>query len=174
MTGDPIERLRSADPLHGELPAPLEQMPARPVAEPHEPSRGSRALTIANLLLLAAVLFHLADHGLIQDRGIGDMSFEVFLGGVAITATAALSLAAALRRDRRAALLAVFSGPWIAALIVLGHFVGHWGEFSDRYADADVGAISYAGAWAVAVAGVALGAVGALAGLRSRTLRGAA
>lgn len=169
MTDDPIARLRAADPLQGELPAALERMPGRPLSEPQEPLRGSTALTIANVLLLVAVLVHNADHGLIQERGLSSVSFEVALGGIAITAVAALSLAAALRRDRRAALFAVISGPWIAVLIVFGHFVGHWGEFSDRYADADVGAISYAAAFAVVGAGVALGAVGALAGLRSRT-----
>ena len=166
MNGDPIERLRAADPLRGELPAALERMPARP--EPHERRRGSRALTIANVLLVAAVLFHALDHGLIQDRGLSGVSFEVTLGGFAILATAALSLVTALRRDRRAALYAAFSGPWIAVLVVVGHFAGHWGEFSDSYADADVGAISYAAAWAVVAAGVALGAVGVLASLRSR------
>ena len=169
MTGDALARLRAADPLQGELPAALERMPARALPEPDEPLRRSRALTIANVLLLATVLFHAADHGLIQDRSLNALSFEVTLGGIAITATAALSLAAALRRDRRAPVYAVFSGPWIAALIVLGHFVGHWGEFSDRYADADVGAISYAGAFAVVGAGIALGAVGVLASPRSRT-----
>ena len=168
MTGDPIARLRAADPLHGELPPALERMPARPRSESHERPRESTALTIANVLLLAAVLFHSVDHAFIQERGVGALSFEVMLGGIAISATTALSLAAALRHDRRAALLAVLSGPWIAVAVVLGHFVGHWGEFSDRYADFDVGAISYAGALAVVVAGVALGAVGALAGLRSR------
>jgi hypothetical protein len=169
VTGDAIARLRTADPLHGELPAALERMPARPLSEPHQPPRGSTALTIANVLLLATVLFHVADHTFIQERGVSGLSFEVMLGGMAITATAALSLAVALRRDRRAALYALWSGPWIAAAVVLGHFVGHWGEFSDRYADADVGAISYAAAFAVVAAGVALGAVGAVTSLRSRT-----
>ena len=169
MTGDAIARLRAADPLHGELPAALERMPARPRSEPHVLRRGSRALTIANILLLATVLFHAADHAFIQERGVGALSFEVMFGGVVITATAALSLTAALLRDRRAALYAVLSGPWIAVAVALGHFIGHWGEFSDRYADADLGAISYAGAFAVIGAGVALGAAGALASLRSRT-----
>lgn len=165
MSGDPISRLRAADPLRGELPPPLERIPA---GAPSRSRRGSSALTIANVVLLSAVLFHAVDHGLIQDRGVGAVSFEVTLGGMAITAVAALSLLAALRRDRRAALVAVLSGPWIAGVVLLGHFVGHWGEFSDRYADADLGAISYAGALAVIAAGVGLGAVGAVAGLRSR------
>jgi hypothetical protein len=169
VSTDAIMRLRAADPLHGELPPALERMPARPRLEPQELRRGSRALTIANLLLLATVLFHAVDHAFIQDRGVGALSFEVMSGGVAITATAALSLAAALRRDRRAALFALFSGPWIAVAVALGHFIGHWGEFSDRYSDAHLGAISYAGALAVVGAGVVLGAVGALTSLRSRT-----
>ena len=170
MSDDPIQRLRAADPLRGELPAALERMPRPPLWERHERRRGSRALTIANFLLLAAVLFHGVDHAFIQERGVSPLSFVVMLGGVAITVTAALSLAAALRRDRRAALYAVLSGPWIAVAVVLGHFAGHWGEFSDPYAAAGLGAISYAGAFAVIGAGVALGAVGALAGARPRTV----
>ena len=168
MSDDPIRRLRAADPLHGELPEALGQMPARPVPEPHRSRRGSRALMIANVLLLAAVVFHSLDHAFIQGRGMSGVSFEVTLGGVAITAATLLSFLAALRRDRRAALLAALSGPWIAVLVVVGHFVGHWGEFSDPYSAADVGAISYAGAIAVVAAGVALGAVGALTQIRSR------
>ena len=168
MTDDAIARLRAADPLHGELPPALERMPARPLSKRHAPRRGSTALTSASVLLLITVLLHGFDHAFIQERGVSSLSFEVMLGGVVITATAALSLAAALRHDRRAALYAVLSGPWIAVTVVLGHFVGHWGEFSDRYTDFDLGAISYAAAFAVVVAGIALGAVGALASLRSR------
>lgn len=169
MTGDPIARLRAADPLRGEMPDALGRMPERPRHGPPEPVRGSRALTIANVVLVVAVLLHVADHSFVQDRGVSGLSFEVWLGGMAIAAAAALSLLAALRRDRRAALLAALSGPWIAVLVFLAHFVGHLGEFSDVYADAGVGAISYAAALAVVAAGVALGAVGALSGLRSRT-----
>ena len=169
MTDDPIARLRAADPLRGELPAALERMPARAAPGPDGAPRGSRALTIANVLLLSAVTFHSLDHAFIQDRGMSGVSFEVTLGGMAITAVTLLSFVAALRRDRRAALLAALSGPWIAVLIVVGHFVGHWGEFSDPYSAADVGPISYAGAVAVVVAGAALGAVGALTQAAGRT-----
>ncbi len=168
MSGDPITRLRAADPLRGELPPALRQMPARLRAAPQESVRARTALTIANVLLLAAVLFHGLDHAFIQERGVDALSAEVLISGFAITAAAALSLAATLRRDRRAALYAVLSGPYIAAAVVAGHFVGHWGEFSDPYAAADLGTISYAGAIAVVVAGVAVGAAGALAGVRSR------
>ena len=157
MTGDPIARLRAADPLHGELPPPLERMPARPAAEPGGRGR-SRALTLANVALLATVLFHGVDHWLIQERGVGALSFEVVLGGMAITAAAAASLLMALRGDRRAPLAALLSGPWIAIVVVLGHFTGTWaGEFSDSYGEAGVGAISYVGALAVVAAGVTLG-----------------
>jgi hypothetical protein len=171
VTGDAIARLRAADPLHGELPAPLRGMPARPRAAPRESVRARTALTVANVLLLAAVLFHGVDHAFIQERGVQALSAEVLLGGFAITAAAALSFAATLRHDRRAALYAVLSGPYIAAAVVAGHFVGHWGEFSDPYAAADLGTISYAGAVAVVVAGVAVGAAGALAGVRPRAAR---
>jgi hypothetical protein len=158
VTGDPIARLRAADPLEGELPPPLEQMPARPAAEPVRGRGRGRALTFANMVLLATVLFHVADHGLIQERGVGALSFEVVLGGMVITATATASLLVALRGDRRAPLVALLSGTWVATTVALGHFTGSWaGEFSDSYGEAGLGAISYVAALSVVAAGVALG-----------------
>jgi hypothetical protein len=163
MSGDPIARLRAADPLRGELPPPLERMPARERV-PAAPARrrGATALVVANVALLAAVLLHGLDHGLIQERGVDRLSFEVVLGAMALLATSALSLAVVLRGDRRAPLVAVVAGPWVAAAVVVGHFIPRWSEFSDPYADADLGAVSYAAAWAVVAAGVALAAVALL------------
>jgi hypothetical protein len=163
MSGDPIARLRAADPLRGELPPPLERMPARErVPAARAGRRGSTALVIANLALLATVLLHGADHMFIQGRAFGELRLEVELGALAILATSAVSLAVVLRGDRRAPLVAVLAGPWVAATIVVGHFMPRWSEFSDPYADAGVGAVSYAAAWAVVAAGVALAAVALL------------
>jgi hypothetical protein len=159
MSRDPIDRLRAADPLHGRLPEPLERMPALERGRELRGRRGATALTIANLALLAAVLIHGADHWFIQERGVSALSFEVMLGGMAITAAAALSLAVALRGHGRAPLVALLAGPWVAAAVAVGHFIPHWSEFSDPYEDAGVGAVSYAAAWAVVAAGLALGAV---------------
>ncbi len=170
MTGDAITRLRAADPLRGELPAALQRMPARPNAA-QDSTRARAGLIIANVLLLAAVLFHGLDHAFIQERGVDALSAEVMLSGIAITVAAAFSFAATLRRNRRAALYAVLSGPYIAAAVVAGHFAGAWGEFSDPYAAADLGTISYAGAVAVVVAGVAVGLAGALTAVRPRAAR---
>jgi hypothetical protein len=171
VTGDPIARLRAADPLRGELPAPLERMPARPAPAARERRRS--ALTVANLVLLATVLFHAVDHGLIQQRGLTALSFEAVLGGMAITASAAASLAVAMRGDRRAPLVALLSGPWVATVVVLGHFTGHWaGQFSDPYSAAHLATISYVAAMAVVAAGVVLGAVGLTTDLRARSAAG--
>jgi hypothetical protein len=160
VTRDPIDRLRAADPLRGELPPALGRMPARERgAAPTRARRDDRALVIANLVLLATVLLHGFDHGVIQERGFDALSIEVFLGGVAIAATSALSLAFGLSGHHRAPLLALVAGPWVAAVVVVGHFIPHWGEFSDPYADADLGAISYVFAYAVVAAGITLGVV---------------
>ena len=160
MTTDPITRLRAADPLHGELPAALAAPPALP-----ERRRSWSVLVVANVLLLVTVMLHGLDHTL-QDRGLGAVSFEVMLGGFAITASAVISLRSALRRERRASLVSLIAGPWIAFAVVVGHFIPAWGEFSDNYADAGLGFISYAAAGSVVAAGLAVG----LAGLRARSI----
>jgi hypothetical protein len=163
MSDDPVARLRAADPLHGELPPPLERMPALDRA----PSRARRwrdtVLVAANLVLLATVLLHGVDHALIQERGIRALSFEVALGGMSITAVSALSLAVALLGDRRAPMVALLTGPWVAAAVVIGHFIPNWGEFSDPYEEAGLEAVSYVLALATAMAGVALAAVAVVA-----------
>jgi hypothetical protein len=159
MSDEPLARLRAADPLHGELPAPLERLPAADRTPAPARRWGDTALVVANLVLLATVLLHGLDHAMIQERGISALSFEVVLGAGSILAASALSLAVALRRDRRAPLVALLAGPWIAALVIVGHFMPYWGEFSDPYRDADVEVISYVLALATAAAGVALGAV---------------
>jgi hypothetical protein len=166
VSADPLDRLRSADPLGGELPAPLERMPS-PDREPAAGSRWGTVLVIANLVLLATVLLHGVDHAVIQERGIEGVSFEVMLGGFMITAVSLFSLAVALRRDRRASLVALLAGPWIAAAIIVGHFIPYWGEFSDPYKDAGLEPISYVLAAAAAAAGLALAAVALAAVLRA-------
>ena len=159
MSDDPIARLRAADPLHGELPPTLEPMPALERA----PARRWRhtLLVAANLVLLATVLLHAADHTWIQERGIGGLSFEVMLGGFGITAVSAMSLAIALWDERRAPLVGLIVGPWVAAAVVVGHFIPHWSEFSDPYNDAHVKTVSYVFALDVVAAGLALAAAAA-------------
>jgi hypothetical protein len=166
MNDDPIARLRAADPLQAELPAPLERMPA-PERRPARRWRDSM-LVAANLVLLVTVLLHAVDHTVIQERGIGALSFEVMLGGFLITAVSVGSLAVALRGNRRASLVALVAGPWVAAAVIVGHFVPHWGEFSDPYADAGVEVVSYVLAFAVVAAGLALATIAAPAWRASR------
>lgn len=172
MSDEPLARLRAADPLQGELPAALERMPALDRTPVPIRRWGDSALIVANLALLATVLLHGLDHALIQERWIGVLSFEVVLGAVGITAASALSLVVALRGDRRAPLVAVLAGPWVAAAVIVGHFVPHWSAFSDPYADADLDAISYVLALSTVAAGMALAAVALIArgarGLRVR------
>lgn len=167
MTDDPLASLRAADPLRGELPAPLEPMP--PLDRERAPARRRRdtALVVANLVLLATVLLHGVDHALIQERGVRALSFEVTLGGMSITAAAALSLAVTLRGDRRAPLVALLAGPWVATGIIVGHFIPYWGEFSDPYEDAGLEAVSYVVALVTAAAGVAVAAVALISTLRA-------
>jgi len=165
MTDDPVGRLRAADPLHGELPAPLERMP--PFDRARAPGRRWResALMVANLVLVATVLLHAVDHALIQERGVGALSLEVMLGGMSIVVAAVLSLAVALRGDRRAPLVALLTGPWVATGVIIGHFIPYWGEFSDPYKDAGLEAVSYVVAVATAAAGVVVAAVAVIATL---------
>jgi hypothetical protein len=167
MTDDPLARLRAADPLRGDLPAPLERMP--PLDRGFAAGHRSRdiALMVANLVLLTTVLLHGLDHALIQERGVRALSFEVMLGGMSITAAAVLSLAVSLRRDRRAPLVALLAGPWVAAGVIIGHFVPYWGELSDPYMDAGLEPVSYAIALATAAAGVAVAAVALIAKLET-------
>lgn len=162
MTDDPIARLRAADPLQGQLPPALERPPAFDREPEAQRTWRDTALVAADLVLLAAVLLHGLDHAMIQDRGVDGVSFEVMLGGILITAVAGYSLWVALRGDRRAPLVALLAGPWVAALVVVGHFIPYWGEFSDPYADADLEAISYAFAIATVAAGLAVAAVAAV------------
>jgi hypothetical protein len=167
-----LDRLRAADPLQGELPPPLERMPALD-RRPTPASRWDTALVAANLVLLAAVLAHGVDHAVIQERGVGSLSFEVMLGGASITVVSVVSLLVALRGDGRAPLVALLAGPWVATAVIVGHFIPHWSEFSDPYADADLGAISYVLAIASAAAGVALAAVAVITrGARDVSLTG--
>jgi hypothetical protein len=161
MSDDALARLRAADPLRGELPPPLERIPRSDEAPASRRWRDS-ALIVANLVLLATVLLHGVDHALIQERGVRALSFEVVLGGIAILAVAAFSLAVTLRGDRRATLVALLAGPWVATAIIVGHFIPYWGEFSDPYEEAGLESVSYVVALATAAAGVGVAAVAAI------------
>lgn len=165
MSVDPIVRLRAADPLRGELPPPLEAMPRPSQDRAAAPDRRA-PLVRANVVLLAAVALHGVDHAL-QETGLGEVTTEVVLGGVAIGVVALVSLVFALRAHRSAPVVAIAGGPWIAIAVVTSHFLPHWSAFSDSYAEIGAGAISYVAAGAVVAAGLAVGAAG-VAALRPR------
>lgn len=154
MTGDPIARLRAADPLAGELPPALERMP--------ELAARRRGLIVANALLLLAVTAHGVDHAF-QQGGYQRLSAEVFGGGVVMGIVTVASLLLAIHAHRRAPLVTTAGGGWIAVAVVTGHFLPHWSEFSDSYPDLGVGLISYVAAGSVVAAGLAAVAVGASA-----------
>jgi hypothetical protein len=156
MSGDPIARLRAADPLGGELPPALPRMP-----EPRAAHR-RRPLVLANAALAVAVAAHAVDHGL-QEGGYGRLTTEVFGGGLAMGLFAAVSLLLAVRAHRRAPLVSAAGGAWIAVAVSAAHFLPHWGAFSDSYPDLGLGVVSYLAAGAVVVAGVAMVATGSTA-----------
>ena len=138
---------------------------------PRAPPRGGSHRRLPRRVVLAA---HFApqwsafsDSDLELDLGFVSwvLRFEVLLGGFMIAAVALFSLTVALRRDRRASLIALLAGPWIAAAIIVGHFIPYWGEFSDPYKDAGLEPISSVLAAAAVAAGLALAGVALAAAL---------
>jgi len=94
----------------------------------------------ANILFVAANLLHTADH---QRQGTGGLSWEIFVGGSAITLAAIASLVLAYRRDERAAIFGAVLGLSAAAGIAASHLAPHWSAFSDSYPQIHADAISW-------------------------------
>jgi hypothetical protein len=116
----------------------------------------------ANILFVVANLLHTADH---QRQGLGGLSWEIFVGGSAITIAAIASLALAYRRDGRAPIFGAVLGVTAAAGIAASHLAPHWSALSDSYPQIHADAIS----WAVVVLEIAGALV--LAGVSVRDLR---
>jgi hypothetical protein len=136
-------------------------------------SPGSRILVWTSAALLGAVALHGIDHAL-QERGVGALSTEVFVGGL-VNATLALVIAVlALRDDQRAPLAAAAAGAYLVIGVSAAHFAPHWSAFSDPYADLDLGFFSWAAAVAEVVAAAVLAAVGLYVARQRRTVSQAA
>src|SRR6478752_6875525 len=94
----------------------------------------------ANILFLAANLLHTVDH---QRQGTGGLSWEIFVGGSAITIAAIASLVLAYRHDERAAIFGAVLGLSAAAGIAASHLAPHWSALSDSYPQIHADAISW-------------------------------
>src|SRR5436190_13497506 len=116
----------------------------------------------ANILFVAANLLHTADH---QRQGTDGLSWEILVGGSAITIAAIASLVLAWRRDERAPIFGAVLGLSAAAGIGASHLAPHWSALSDSYPAIHADAIS----WVVVlleIAGALLLAVVAMRQLR--------
>ena len=131
---------------------------------------GHRLLLAASAALLVAVGLHGVDHAL-QDRGLGALSTEVFIGGLINAALAVLVFVLALRAHPRAPLIAAGVGAYLAVGVTAAHFAPHWSALSDPYADLGLGAVSWAAAAFEVACAAVLAAVG-IAVLRRRRAAG--
>jgi hypothetical protein len=125
-------------------------------------------LVVASAGLLAGVALHGADHAL-QERGVGALTTEVFVGGLVNAALAVIAFAFALRAHPSAPAVAAFVGAYLVVGVSAAHFAPHWSAFSDPYADLNLGLVSWAAAVAEVVAAAGLAAVG-IAQLRRRRM----
>ena len=113
----------------------------------------------ANILFVAANLLHTADH---QRQGTEGLSWEILVGGSAITVAAIASLVLAWRRDERAAVVGAVLGLSAAAGIAASHLIPRWSALSDPYPQIHADAIS----WIVVLLEIAAALVLAVVALR--------
>jgi hypothetical protein len=85
----------------------------------------------------------------------------VLVGGVVNAVLAVLAFWLALREHPRAPLVAAVVGAYLVLGVSAAHFAPHWSAFSDPYAEAELGFVS----WAAAVAEVGAAAVLAVVGV---------
>jgi hypothetical protein len=126
----------------------------------------NRLLLVASAALLGAVALHGVDHAL-QERGVGALTTEVFVGGLVNAALAAIAFALALRDHPHAPAVAAGVGAYLVAGVSAAHFAPHWSAFSDPYAELDLGFVSWAAAFAEVGAAAVLAVMG-IAVLRQR------
>lgn len=118
-----------------------------------------RLLVRLNLLFVAVLLLHTADHVVRQDRHIPS---ELGVVGLAGLAGALLSLGLALGRHERAPLAAATVGLLSGVGFLAVHLAPHWSPLSDPYPGLGLDAVSWASMLGAVAAGLAL----ALAGTR--------
>ena len=126
----------------------------------------TRWLVAASGALVAAVALHAIDHSL-QERGVGALTTEVFVGGLVNATVAVLVLGLALRAHPRAPLVAAAVGVYLVVGVTAAHFAPHWSAFSDPYSELGLGPLSWAAAGAEVAAAAVLAAAG-IAALRRR------
>ncbi len=131
---------------------------------------GHGILVAASAGLLLAVGLHGIDHAL-QDRGVGGLSTEVFIGGTVNAVLAVLAFALALRGHRHAPVIAAGVGAYLAIGVTAAHFAPRWGAVSDPYSELSLGFLSWAAAGFEVACAAALAAVG-VAVLRRRQTTG--
>ena len=129
---------------------------------------GHRMLLAASAALLFAVGLHGVDHSL-QERGVGALTTEVFVGGAVNAALAVLVLVLALRAHPRAPLVAAVVGAYLTLGVTAAHFAPHWSALSDPYAELDLGVLSWAAAAFEVACAAGLAAVGVAVLRRRRT-----
>ncbi len=129
---------------------------------------GHGLLVAASAGLLLAVGLHGVDHAL-QDRGVGALSTEVFIGGTVNAVLAVLVFMLALRGHRHAPLIAAGVGAYLAVGVTAAHFAPRWGAVSDPYSELNLGALSWAAAGFEVAGAAVLAAVGVAVLRRRRT-----
>jgi hypothetical protein len=129
-----------------------------------------RLLVAASAALVAGVAIHGIDHAL-QERGIGALSTEVFIGGLVNFALTGLVFLLALRDHPRAPAVCAAVGTYLVLGVSAAHFAPHWSAFSDPYSELDLGLVSWVAAAIEVGAAAALAAVGFALLRRRRRLR---
>lgn len=117
-----------------------------------------RLLVRLNLLFVAVLLLHTADHVVRQDRHTPS---ELGVVGLAGLAGALLSLGLALGRHERAPLAAATVGLLSAVGFLAVHLAPHWSPLSDPYPGLGLDAVSWASMLGAVAAGLALALAGA-------------
>jgi hypothetical protein len=133
----------------------------------------ARMLLAASAALLAGVVLHGADH-VLQERGVAALTTEVRMGGFANAVLAVFVFVLALRSHPRAPVVAAAAGTYLVVGVSAAHFAPHWSAFSDPYAEANLGLVSWAAAAAEVAAAAGLAAVGFTLLRRRRAMAGVA
>jgi hypothetical protein len=116
-------------------------------------------LAVANLVFLATMVLHGADH---VRQGTGNLTPEVFWGGMVLGVLALSSLPFTLRRHPRAPLVAAVVGLWTVVAVSASHLAPHWSAASDPYPGQGLDAWSWAAMLSEVAAALAFGVLGAV------------
>jgi hypothetical protein len=126
---------------------------------PSTASAGLDTLAVANLVFLATMVLHGADH---VRQGTGDLAPEVFWGGMVLGVLALSSLPFTLRRRPRAPMVAAAVGLGTVLAVSASHLAPHWSAASDPYPGQGLDAWSWAAMLSEVAAALAFGVLGLL------------